>query len=350
MDLSNKLTSIALAVSSISINAYGESKYHDWSGPYYGGMLSSSKTNADSSSSYTNDGANPSQGWSNNQFHGNVFNSINTMAAEDPRGYGVYGMSEDNTPTNSDMPNPSAFLSNLQDRNQTASLNLFIGNSKQFNNIVVGGEFRAAFGNFGAASESSLNSSGSKNGSFSDYEGAQVSFTNYNSVLSGISSPIRDWQGVNYSATYQQTSSQINKTDFNNSNSMVGRIGYAFGDFMIYGLGGLAFANVNARTSTTINESVTGNVGTISPDTSTSFSGQSTYSFAGERSKNMFGYSIGTGVEWAMKENIIIRLEAEYFNLGSISVTGHSQQTSASYNIKQEVYGHNLSTGIAFKF
>ena len=350
MDLNNKLTSIALAISSISINAYGEIKYHDWSGPYFGGMLSSSTTKADSNINYTNDGANPSQGWSNREFHGNVFNSINTMAAEDPEDYGMYGMSEFNTPTNSDMPNPSAFLSNLQDRNQTASLNLFIGNSKQFNNIVVGGEFRAAFGNFGAASESSLNSSGSKNGSFSDGEGASVAFTNYNSALSGIISPMRDLVGVNYSATYQQSSSQMNQTDFNNSNSMVGRIGYAFGDFMIYGLGGLAFANVNARTSSTINESITGNIGTISTNTSTSFSGQSTYSFAGERSKNMFGYSIGTGVEWAMKENIIIRLEAEYFNLGSISVTGHSQQTSASYNIKQEVYGHNLSTGIAFKF
>lgn len=345
MEWNNKYSPIALVISSLSLNSFAESNSHDWSGPYYGGMLSSSKTNADSSSNYTNDGANPSQGWSNNEFHGNVYNSINSMVAEDTVPF-MGGTS----PTNSSMPNPSAFLSNPQDRNQTASLNLFIGNSKQFNNIVVGGEFRATFGNFGAASESSLNSSGSKTGSFSDFEGAKVTFTNYNSVISGITSPIEDWEGVNYSATYQQTSSQINKTDFNNSNSMVGRIGYSFGDFMIYGLGGLAFANVNARTSTTINESVSGNVGTISPDTSTSFSGQSTYTFSGEKSKNMFGYSIGTGVEWAMKENIIIRLEAEYFNLGNISVTGNSQQTSASYNIKQEVYGHNLSTGIAFKF
>lgn len=344
MDWNNKLTSIALAISSISINSYGDSKYHDWSGPYFGGMLSSSKTNADSSSSYTNDGANPSQGWSNNEFHGNVYNSINTLVASDD------GPNMGATPTNSSMPNSSAFLSNLQDRNQTASLNLFIGNSKQYNKIVIGGEFRAAFGNFGASSESSLNSSGSKTGSFSDFEGAKVTFTNYNSVISGITSPITDWQGVNYSATYQQTSSQINKTDFNNSNSMVGRIGYSFGNVMIYGLGGLAFANVNARTSTTINESVSGNVGTIYPDTSTSLSGQSTYIFSGERSKNMFGYSIGTGVEWAVKENTIVRFEAEYHNLGDISVTGNSQQTSASYNIKQEVYGYNLSTGIAFKF
>ena len=228
MDLNNKLTSIALAISSISINAYGEIKYHDWSGPYFGGMLSSSTTKADSNINYTNDGANPSQGWSNREFHGNVFNSINTMAAEDPEGYGIYRFREDITPTNSDMPNPSAFLSNLQDRNQTASLNLFIGNSKQFNNIVVGGEFRAAFGNFGAASESSLNSSGSKNGSFSDVEGASVTFTNYNSALSGITSPMLGFVGMEYSATYQQSSSQINKTEFNNSNSMVGRIGYGF--------------------------------------------------------------------------------------------------------------------------
>jgi opacity protein-like surface antigen len=344
MDWNNKLTSIALAISSISINSYGESKYHDWSGPYYGGMLSSSTTKADSNFNYTNDGANPSQGWSNNEFHGNVYNSVNTLVASDD------GPDMGEIATNSSMPNPSAFLSNLQDRNQTASLNLFIGNSKQYNKIVIGGEFRAAFGNFGSSSESSLNSSGSKTGSFSDFEGAKVTFTNYNSVISGITSPITDWQGVNYSATYQQTSSQINKTDFNNSNSMVGRIGYSFGDVMIYGLGGLAFANVNARTSTTINESVSGNVGTINPDTSTSLSGQSTYIFSGERSKNMFGYSIGTGVEWAIKENTIVRFEAEYHNLGDISVTGNSQQTAASYIVKQEVYGYNLSTGIAFKF
>ena len=227
MDWNSKLTSIALAISSISINSYGESKYHDWSGPYYGGMLSSSTTKADSNINYTNDGANPSQGWSNNEFHGNVYNSINTMTAADA-GYNMGAIA-----TNSSMPNPSTFLSNLQDSNQTASLNLFIGNSKQFNKIVVGGEFRASFGNFGATSERSLNSSGSKNGSFSDAEGAQVTFTNYNSEISGITSPMSGWIGVNYSATIQQVSSQINKIDFNNSNSMVGRIGYSFGDVMI---------------------------------------------------------------------------------------------------------------------
>lgn len=344
MEWNNKYTPIALVISSLSLNSFAESNSHNWSGSYYGGMFSSSKTKSDGSMNYFNDGANPSQGWSNSQFHGNVYNSINSMVAAD---------SDPNTgitPTNSNMPNPSNWLSSFQDSNRNGSLNLFIGNSKQFNNIVIGGEFRAAFGNFGATSENSLNSSGSKTGSFSDYEGAKVIFTNYNSVISGISSPITDWEGVNYSATYQQTSTQINKTDFNNSNSMVGRIGYSFGDFMIYGLGGVAFANVNAKTSTTINESVSGNVGTIMPTTSTSFSGQSTYIFSGERSKNMFGYSIGTGIEWAMKENIIIRFEAEYFNLGNITVTGTSQQTNASYNLKQEVYGHNLSTGIAFKF
>ncbi len=344
MEWNNKYTPIALVISSLSLNSFAESNSHNWSGSYYGGMLSSSKTNSDGNMNYFNDGADPSQGWSNSQFHGNVYNSINSMAAEDS------DTNMGGTPTNSSMPNPSNWLSSFQDSNRNGSLNLFIGNSKQFNNIVVGGEFRAAFGNFGATSENSLNSSGSKTGSFSDFEGAKVVFTNYNSVISGISSPITDWEGVNYSATYQQTSSQINKTDFNNSNSMVGRIGYSFGDFMIYGLGGLAFANVNAKTSTTINESVSGNVGTIMTTTSTSFSGQSTYIFSGERSKNMFGYSIGTGIEWAMKENIIIRFEAEYFNLGNITVTGTSQQTNASYNLKQEVYGHNLSTGIAFKF
>jgi len=337
---------VLIALNFLSINSYGESKYHDWSGPYFGGMLSSSTTKADSNINYTNDGANPSQGWSNREFHGNVYNSINTMVAADDNNY----MGQ--TPTNSSMPNPSAFLSNLQDSNQKASLNLFIGNSKQYNNVVVGGEFRAAFGNFGASSESSLNSSGSKTGSFNDYEGALVTFTNYNSALSGITSPITGWTGVNYSATYQQTSSQSNKIDFNNSNSLIGRVGYSFGDFMFYGLGGLAFANVVAKTSTTINESVSGNVvnSEFSTVTSTSFLGQSTYTFSGEKSKNMFGYSIGTGVEWAVKENTIVRFEAEYHNLGNISVTGNSQQTSASYNIKQEVYGYNLSTGIVFKF
>jgi len=338
---------VLIALNFLSINSYGESKYHDWSGPYFGGMLSSSTTKADSNINYTNDGANPSQGWSSREFHGNVYNSINTMVAADDNNH----MGQ--TPTNSSMPNPSAFLSNLQDSNQTASLNLFIGNSKQYNKIVVGGEFRAAFGNFGASSESSLNSSGSKNGRFSDGEGALVTFTNYNSALSGITSPMTAQALVNYSATYQQTSSQINKIDFNNSNSLIGRVGYSFGDFMFYGLGGLAFANVKAKTSTTINESVSGNVNTqeiANPVISTSFSGQSAYTFSGEKSKNMFGYSIGTGVEWAVKENTIVRFEAEYHNLGDIIVTGNSQQTSASYNIKQEVYGYNLSTGIAFKF
>lgn len=344
MESNYKLTPLALILSSVSLNSFAANNEFDWSGPYYGGMLSYSATKTKSNVNYGNNGANPIQGWNSNQFHGDVYNSVNSMTAADAEDY----MGE--TPVNSSMPNPSNWLSELNNDKGAASLNIFVGNSKQFNQVVLGGELRAAFGNFGATTESVLSSSGTKTGSFSDYEGAQVTFTNYNSVISGISSPVTDWQGINYSATYEQSSTQTNKIDFNNSNSAIGRIGYSFGRVMFYGLGGLAFSNVKASTSSVVNESVTGTIGTIGPTTSTAFTGQATYNFSGQNSKNMFGYSLGTGLEWAIKDNVILRIEAEYHNLGHISVTGTSSQTAASYNVKQEVYGHNLSTGIAVKF
>ena len=81
-----------------------------------------------------------------------------------------------------------------------------------------------------------------------------------------------------------------------------GRIGIPLDHFLIYGTGGLAFADVS------LDQTVT--VGTF---------GQ----LAGASDKTKAGWTLGGGAEYALSENITLKAEALWFDLGNISRQSH---------------------------
>ena len=78
-----------------------------------------------------------------------------------------------------------------------------------------------------------------------------------------------------------------------------GRIGIPFDHFLIYGTGGVALADVSMNQAVTV-----GNFG----------------QFAGSADKTKTGWTLGGGAEYALCNNITVKAEALWFDLGSISL------------------------------
>lgn len=307
----------------------------NWSGFYVGGAINQTESKSNSTTSYSNNGANPPVGWTQNQFKGDVLNSINSMnIAPTASGFA----SNSNT-----ISLPTASTSFNSNKNITGG-NIFAGINKQVDQIIFGAEVNLSFGNFGSSNSQNLNGGG--NNYISDGEGANFSYTNYNNVIQGLASPIAD--GRSNSADYTQQFSQQNSSKYNLLSQLLVRTGYSFGKVMTYVKGGVAYSNVTASTSAQITESVSGTNNAIG--SSTSYSGSTNYSFAGNTSKNMYGYVIGGGAEWALQDNLLFRLDAQYYDLGKISVTGASNQTSATYSVSQKISAYSISVGIIHKF
>jgi opacity protein-like surface antigen len=328
------LTPLALA---LSFPAFAEK---NWGGSFFGASINQGTSSNNSDSSYLNNGASPSTGWNQNQFKGDLLNSINTMQMS-----GSFDL-----PTTSSTSNLPQWGSGGGNKNQSiTSGTLLAGKNVQIDNIVLGGEFRISFGNFN--SSSSQVNSGTASNSITDYEGPiSLTFTNYNSSLSGITSPVNI--GFNQprlnTVNYTQTGSQQNSAKYNNLSQLIARAGYSFGDIMIYGLGGVAYANVKATTSTSISETATGTLSYGS--TTLNYTGSASYTFSGQSTKNMFGPSLGLGAEWAIQDDTTFRLEGAYYNLGKINVQSVSAQTAATYSVSQSISAYNLSIGLIRKF
>ncbi len=307
----------------------------NWSGFYVGGAINQTESKSNSTTSYSNNGANPPVGWTQNQFKGDVLNSVSSMSI---------------APTFPDFANnsntislPTASSSFNSNKNITGG-NIFAGINKQIDQIIFGAEVNLSFGNFGSSNSQNLNGGG--NNYISDGEGANFSYTNYNNVIQGLASPIAD--GRSNSADYTQQFSQQNSSKYNFLSQLLVRTGYSFGKVMTYVKGGVAYSNVTASTSAQITESVSGTNNAIG--SSTSYSGSTNYSFGGNTSKNMYGYVIGGGAEWALQNNLLFRFDAQYYDLGKINVTGVSNQTLATYSVSQKISAYSISIGIIHKF
>lgn len=118
------------------------------------------------------------------------------------------------------------------------------------------------------------------------------------------------------------------------------RLGYVLYDrWLVYGTGGLAYGEVSNNGSVTMN-SAPGNVW------SNSSSGMRT------------GYALGGGVEYALTDNIALRLEGYYYNLGSklnTDVGNAAVQGNPSLNTYNLIYkttnaGDIVRVGVDYKF
>jgi outer membrane immunogenic protein len=108
-----------------------------------------------------------------------------------------------------------------------------------------------------------------------------------------------------------------------------GRIGIPFDHFLIYGTGGLAFADVS------MNQTVT--VGT---------DGQ----LVGSTDKTKTGWTLGGGAEYALCDNITLKAEALWIDLGNVSLRATNPQFDGALDVEQKVEGVIARGGIGYKF
>lgn len=324
-----------------------------WAGNYYGLGIGSTQTRTSSSTSYGNSGTSPATGWTNDQFRGSVYNSVNTMQAIDDES----DFFPSTVDTNGAMPNLNSWSTTDKQNDSKATGVAMIGFMRQTGNVVWGGELRSTFGNFGAEQNSSLSMSGTKTGGFSDSEGASFTFTNYDgAITSPSSSPVTNWN-IGYNANYSQTSTQAQQVKLSMINAAVARVGYSLGNTMIYALGGLAQSSVKASSRATVTETVSGTVHTFSgssystpSSTISAIAGTKTYNLSGEQSKNAVGFAIGAGAEWLISKGLSVRAEGTYYDLGNVSVTASTTDGAISYTTRQDVKAFSTFVALIKKF
>jgi outer membrane immunogenic protein len=121
--------------------------------------------------------------------------------------------------------------------------------------------------------------------------------------------------------------------DMNYLGTVRGRLGVAFDRFLVYGTGGLAFAD--AKSAATI----TGLAST----------------WTGSKSDTRVGYTIGAGVEYAMTNNWSIKAEYLYYDLGRTTVqaplvAGAGAGAGVFGVARAQNSGNIIRAGINYKF
>ena len=334
-----------LALAALLLMGAGVAKAQSqWTGNYYGLGIGSTQTRSSSSTRYENSGTSPVTGWQNDQFRGDVYNSVSSMQAlDDALNMGV-------TPTNGAMPALDTWAGSARLSDDKLTGVAMVGFNRQSGNVVWGGELRSTFGNFGAEQSSSRSMSGTKSGSFSDGEGAQFTFTNYGNVItSPTSSPVLDWWSIAYDATYSQTSTQTQQVKISMINAAVARVGYTLGSTLVYAVGGLAQASVKASSRTSVTESVTGNL-TTGFTTNTAITGTKTYNLYGEQSKSAVGFAVGVGAEWLVGKDLSLRAEGTYYGLGTVRVNVSTADGAIRYATRQDVKAYSAFVALTKKF
>jgi outer membrane immunogenic protein len=116
-----------------------------------------------------------------------------------------------------------------------------------------------------------------------------------------------------------------------------GRLGYAFGQFMVYGTGGLAYGDVKTSARFFNNSAGGGALG-----------------FKDSKSGLEFGYTVGGGVEYAITENISVKTEYLYYDLGdtklNVNRTAAAPAGQTGYKSKFENDGHIVRAGVNYRF
>lgn len=119
-----------------------------------------------------------------------------------------------------------------------------------------------------------------------------------------------------------------------------GRIGYAFDRVLVYGTGGLAYGKV--KTSARFNNNLTpAGVG-------------GALGFSDSKSDWEVGYTVGGGVEYAVTDNVTVKGEYLYYDLGdtklNVNRTAAAPAGQSGYRSKFENDGHLVRAGVNYKF
>lgn len=236
--------------------------------------------------------------------------------------------------------------------------NVFAGAQKQFGTFVVGVEGRLNFGEFGAgfADEWTDRVSDSTSVTCTSRLGCLAGSTVPAYVALGWNGPLslpitylgrNDVMSLDGSVTQQ--GSMAFATSYQRSFSALGRFGIPVDRAMFYGVAGATVANVSATTSAVVDESGELTIG-ITDRNDLTYTADETYSWEGETSGSRVGLTFGMGVDYALTDNIALRGEVSYTNMGDISVTGSSEDTDATYTVSQHLGTAQATAGVMFKF
>lgn len=112
------------------------------------------------------------------------------------------------------------------------------------------------------------------------------------------------------------------KNDTNWAGATRARVGYAFGNFLLYGAGGIAYV----RREASININVVG------------------IPIKFEDKKWDYGYTIGGGAEYAVTNNILARIDYRYNDFGK------TKFNFGVGSVKADLTEHRVMAGVAYKF
>ena len=111
-----------------------------------------------------------------------------------------------------------------------------------------------------------------------------------------------------------------------------GRLGFAVNNWMFYGTGGLAYADVRHTVTT-------------------SFAATGGAVLTGTSDDTRFGWTAGAGFEWGFVPNWSLKAEYLYYDLGDTTVTGRTALFPAfTTSTTFENTGHIARVGINYRF
>jgi len=187
------------------------------------------------------------------------------------------------------------------------------------------------------------------------YSGSGSSYTTY------------DWYSVGEGQN--STSTKVEQRWLSTLRARAG--GLVTDRLMVFGTGGLAFADVKVATKNTrsytleVDSDTHSTVGTPggTPYDSQLY-GTTTQTWSDETDQNRFGYAIGGGMEYALTDNWLIRGEYIYYNLGtirqnlrqttseSLALTNYAGFSPINYDIeaKTKIDGQIVRAAVLYKF
>lgn len=138
-------------------------------------------------------------------------------------------------------------------------------------------------------------------------------------IVAGVEADINysDVSGGRVSQAFTGLPNTRIKNDFGFTGAVRGRLGYAFDRFMIYGAGGLAFADHEVKAKGAVSDS---------DDTVA------------------VGWTIGGGVEAALTDNVTARVEYRYSDFGT------DKFSVANSRVKSDVTDNRVLLGLGYKF
>jgi len=189
---------------------------------------------------------------------------------------------------------------------------------------IGGGDFDTSFVN--DAGDYAIDWSDNAFGAFG---GVQVGYS-YQFAPNWVAGVEADLAASGISASYDERQGDFSyglETKIDWFGTLRGRIGYAWDNLLVYGTGGAAYGDVKAT-----------GYKSDEPDNGYSIS------------DTKWGWTAGAGVEYGVTQNITLKTEYLYVDLGSIGFDGYNVLPESTGHTSVDAAFHTLKAGLNYKF